>query len=212
MNRRELLKELAEKINNCQKCPLYKTATQAVPGEGDAAAKIFFIGEAPGYWEDQKGRPFVGAAGKLLDQSLAVIGLKRNDVFIANILKHRPPGNRDPLTQEVEACKTWLDAQIGIIQPKIIATLGRFSMNKFIPGAFISQVHGQPRWVEFDGQRYLVFPLYHPAAALRNSKVLEEFKKDFEKLKNLEDNRKENREKVDFKKEPEKTDEQLSLL
>lgn len=216
MDKGKLLTEVAQKIKICQRCSLYKTAIQAVPGEGNPEAKIMFIGEAPGFWEDQRGKPFVGAAGKLLGQSLSSINLKRSDVFIANILKHRPPDNRDPLPSEVEACASWLDTQIEIIKPKIIATLGRFSMKKFIPGEFISQVHGQPRWVEFGKRRYLALPLYHPAAALRNGKIMSQFKKDFEKLSQLKDNLEKETKELnfgDFKKESQKkANKQLNLI
>lgn len=183
MRKEENLKKLAKKIASCKKCSLYKTATQAVPGDGNPKAKIMFIGEAPGYWEDQKGIPFCGAAGKLLDEALEKIGFKRNKVFIGNVLKHRPPGNRDPLPAETEACQPWLDEQIKIIDPKIIVTLGRFSMAKFIPESMISKIHGLARWVDWQERKVLIFPLYHPAAALRNKNIALEFEKDFSKLK-----------------------------
>ncbi len=212
-DKKKELDQIAKQVGDCQRCSLYKRATQAVPGEGSAQAEIMFIGEAPGYWEDQKGIPFVGAAGKLLDKLLNSIDLKRNEVFIGNILKHRPPNNRDPLPDEVEACRFWLDRQIEVIKPKIIATLGRFAMNKFIPGVFISQAHGRARWVEFNGKKYLVFPLYHPAAALRNGRVAQELERDFEKLKNLKDNLgKESKKKVIIGENRQKKEEQLSFL
>lgn len=215
MNKKEQLKKIAQQVEKCRQCLLYKTANKSVPGEGSPSAKILFIGEAPGYYEDQQGRPFVGRAGKLLDSCLKEIGLSRKEVFIANILKHRPPDNRDPLSEEITACRKWLDKQVELINPEFIATLGRFSMNKFLPGVFISQAHGQARWANFNKKKYLIFPLYHPAAALRNGNVMREFKKDFAKLKELMDNK----EKVEilrqFEKEekPEKEEkEQLSLL
>src|SRR4030042_1785967 len=127
----EKLEELAKQISSCQRCPLYKSATQVVPGEGNPEAKISFSGEGPGYWEDRKGIPFCGPSGELLDELLNLINLKRKDVFIGNVVKHRPPENRDPLPLEIEACKIWLDKQIEIIDPEIIVTLGRFSLNKF---------------------------------------------------------------------------------
>lgn len=179
------LKAIADRVNKCQLCPLYKTAHRGVPGEGDPDSKIMFIGEGPGYHEDQQGRPFVGAAGKLLDQSLAAIGLTREQVFIANVVKHRPPENRDPEPGEIGACQPYLDDQIRIIQPRLIATLGRFSMNKFLPGVYISQVHGQARFVDFLGKKYTVLPLYHPAAALRSGQMMASFREDFAKIPGL---------------------------
>ncbi len=175
-----LLEKLAEKIRTCTLCPLYKGATNAVPGEGPADAKIFFIGEGPGYYEDQSGRPFVGRAGKLLEETLGKIGLKRDEVFIGNVVKHRPPENRDPLPNEIAACKGWLDQQLAIINPKIVVTLGRFSLAKFLGNAKISYVHGHPQKVG----NYVVLPMYHPAAALRSGALLREFEQDF--IKNQE--------------------------
>jgi uracil-DNA glycosylase family 4 len=181
--KQQKLEAISRKVAACKKCPLYKGTTHAVPGAGNANAEIMFIGEAPGFHEDQQGLPFVGAAGKLLDKSLAAINLNRQDVFIGNMIKHRPPGNRDPLPQELEACAPFIDDQIQIIKPKIIATLGRFSMTKFIPDAKISRIHGQPRWVNWHNQKLLIMPLYHPAAALRNGQVMSQFTADFQKLK-----------------------------
>ncbi|MGB9707102.1 MAG: uracil-DNA glycosylase [Microgenomates group bacterium] len=176
------LKEVAKQVRECKKCLLYKNATHPVPGEGNPEAKIMFIGEGPGYWEDQQGRPFVGQAGKLLDELLQLIKISRMEVFITNVVKHRPLGNRDPLPEEIEACKEFLDAQIEIIDPQIIVTLGRFSLNKFLPGEFISKVHGQARFVDFAGKRRIVIPMYHPAAALRSEKIMKELKQDFQKI------------------------------
>ena len=209
------LQEISQKIKDCQKCSLFRTANKSVPGEGSPKAKILFIGEAPGYYEDQQGRPFVGRAGKLLDSCLEEIGLSRKEVFIANILKHRPPDNRDPLPDEITACRKWLDKQVEIINPEVIATLGRFSMNKFLPGVFISQTHGQAHFANFNKKKYLIFPLYHPAAALRNGNILQELKKDFAKLKELVDNKEKLEMLQQFEKEekPEKEEkEQLKLL
>lgn len=169
-------------IASCRRCSLYQKATQAVPGEGDLEAKVMFLGEGPGFWEDKQGRPFVGQAGKLLDELLQSIKLERQEVFITNVLKHRPPNNRDPQPSEIEACRPWLDKQIEIIQPKIIVTLGRFSLAKFLPGEFISRIHGQPKFVNFEGRRLMVIPLYHPAAALRSDKIMGELKADFQKI------------------------------
>jgi len=176
------LAEIAKKVKRCTSCPLYKGTNNGVPGSGNASADIMFIGEAPGFHEDRQGLPFVGAAGKLLDKSLAAINLKRDDVFIGNMIKHRPPSNRDPSEEELEACRPYIDAQIKAINPKIIVTLGRFSMGKFIPDVKISQVHGQARWVNFNDQKILVMPMYHPAAALRNGYMMGHFQADFQKL------------------------------
>lgn len=180
------LTKIAGEIKAFKGLDIAKDATHAVPGEGSPDAAIMFIGEAPGYNEDLQGRPFVGQAGKLLEKTLKeVLGLDRNQVYITNIIKFRPPDNRDPFDNEIEACRDWLDRQIQVIEPKIIATLGRFSMAKFIPDVSISRVHGQARFVDFLGHRYLVFPMYHPAAALRAGQVLGLFNEDFVKLNEL---------------------------
>ena len=141
------LAQIADEIKVCLRCELHKTRTKAVPGEGPADARIMLIGEAPGWNEDQQGRPFVGAAGKFLEELLAAAGLKREDVFITNIVKSRPPGNRDPLPDEIAACEPWLQRQIEIIDPDVIVTLGRFSMAQWFPGERISKIHGQPKRV-----------------------------------------------------------------
>lgn len=178
------LLQLTKEIALCKNCPLYEGANP-VPGEGNPHAQVIFIGEAPGFHEDRLGRPFVGQSGKLLDESLAEIGLKRSDVWIGNILKHRPPNNRDPLPAEISACKTFLDRQIKIIKPQYVVTLGRFAMEKFISGQFISKVHGQSTPVVWEGNHFLLFPMYHPAAALRGTATMKDFKSDFNKLKSL---------------------------
>lgn len=178
----EIINKLNTQIKVCQRCNLYKGTNNAVPGEGNLETKVMFIGEGPGFHEDQQGRPFVGQAGKLLEKLLDSIGLKREDVFIGNVVKHRPPENRDPLPEEIEACAFWLDQQIDIIDPKVIVTLGRFSMAKFIPGVTISRIHGQARFVDWKGKKKIVIPMYHPAAALRAGAVMEELKKDFLKI------------------------------
>lgn len=183
MEKKEKLEEIAKQVAGCKKCSLYKGATNSVPGEGNPETEVMFIGEGPGYHEDQLGRPFVGQAGKLLDKLIESIGLKREDVFIGNVVKHRPPNNRDPMPEEIEACKEFLDEQIRIINPKIIVTLGRFSLNKFLPGEYISKVHGQARFVDFAGKRLIVIPMYHPAAALRNGGVMLQLQEDFKKIK-----------------------------
>lgn len=187
MDKQSQLNELASQIKRCQNCPLYKGTTQAVPGEGSPNAEIMFIGEGPGYWEDQKGRPFVGLAGQLLDKMINMIGFKRQDVFIANVVKHRPPENRDPLPQEITACGEWLDKQIEIIDPKMIVTLGRFSMAKFAEDVSISKVHGTSRIVNFKNKKIIVAFMYHPAAALRAGAVLQSLKADFSKIPQMLD-------------------------
>ena len=141
--RRTALGQLNIGVNGCRACPLATTRTRAVPGEGPVDAEILLIGEAPGYYEDQQGRPFVGAAGQFLETLLASIGLKRTDVFIANVVKCRPPQNRDPLPEEIGACSHWLGEQLEILKPKVIVTLGRYSLARFLPGQPIGKIHGQ---------------------------------------------------------------------
>ena len=159
--------------------PLKSVATQAVPGEGNPDADILFIGEAPGKNEDLQGRPFVGAAGKLLDELINSIGYQREDIFIANVIKHRPPGNRDPLPEEIEAYTPWLEKQLEIINPKIFVTLGRFSMNFMLgPGFSISKIHGEPK--RRNGK--VIFPVYHPAAALYRRNWQPILMADFQKI------------------------------
>jgi len=210
MDKQEELIKIAEEVKKCRKCSLWQGAIQSVPGEGSFDAEVVFVGEAPGFHEDQRGIPFCGAAGKLLDKLLALAKLRRDEVFITNVLKHRPPGNRDPLPSEIEACRPFLDRQIGIIEPKIIATLGRFSMAKFLPNVLISQVHGQPRFVQRGERELIVVPMYHPAAALRNGKIMVAEQEDFMKLgKFLE--KLNGGEEVEVEKEKEK-EEQLKLI
>lgn len=182
MDQKQELEKSVKEVAKCQKCPLFKNAVNPVSGEGDPEAEIMFIGEGRGFNEDQQGRPFVGQAGKLLDELLLSIKVARKDVFITNVVKHRLPNNQDPLPDEIEACKEFLDRQIKIIQPKIILTLGRFSLERFLPGAKISQVHGQPRIVESGGRKIIVIPMFHPAAGLRGDKILEMLKEDFLKI------------------------------
>ena len=160
------LQEIAQRIAACTDCPLSKSRNRTVPGDGPKDAQLLFIGEAPGYYEDQQGIPFVGPAGRFLEQLLASIGLDRSQVFITNVVKCRPPGNRDPLPNEISSCNEYLAQQIELINPKIIVTLGRFSLARFLPNEAISRVHGKPRKV--DG--LMVFPMYHPAAALHQQR------------------------------------------
>jgi len=207
--KREKLEEIARQIAECKRCKLYKQAVQAVPGQGNPEARVVLVGEGPGYWEDQKGIPFCGPSGHLLDKLFSLIGLKRDQVWIGNMVKHRPPNNRDPLAEEIEACQPFLDAQIKIINPEIIVTLGRFAMNRFLPGEYISKIHGQARFVEFAGQKRIVIPIYHPAAALRNGQMMAAIQEDFKKIGQfLAEGWKEGEEKNEQKEEKK----QLSLI
>lgn len=173
------LDELHIECKKCQKCRLRATCTQVVPGEGNPQAEILFIGEGPGQNEDKQGRPFCGAAGRLLDEMISSIGLKREEVFIANMIKCRPPENRDPLPDELDACSPWLDQQIEIMKPKVIVTLGRFSMAKMLPGTRISEVHGKV----FKNPPFIVIPLYHPAVGLYKASMKETLLQDFKSIK-----------------------------
>ncbi|MDH4330560.1 MAG: uracil-DNA glycosylase [Candidatus Moranbacteria bacterium] len=186
MTQKEKLEKLNEKMIACKKCALRKTCTQVVPGEGSANASIVLIGEGPGKKEDELGRPFVGAAGKFLDEMLSVIKLEREDVYIANTVKCRPPENRDPSTKEKETCWPWLEKQIAIIQPKVIITLGRHSMNLFLPDEKISEAHGKSFEINFPGMgKQTFFALYHPAAALYNGSMRQTLIDDFKKISKL---------------------------
>ena len=178
MKKEELLAQVNRALRSCKKCRLSRTRTNVVPGEGDSKATIMFIGQCPGFHEDQQGRPFVGRAGKLLDELLESIGLKREKIFITNIVKDRPPENRDPMVDEVRSCSPYLERQIKIINPKLIITLGRFASEFFISDGKISQIHGVPHRVK----GLLIFPLYHPAAALRSTGVANELRRDFKKI------------------------------
>lgn len=167
----------------CRKCHLRNTCLNVVPGEGNEKAEIMFIGEGPGEKEDKQGRPFVGAAGKFLDEMIGLIGMKREDVFIANVVKCRPPGNRDPLPEETETCWPWLLEQIKTIKPKLIVTLGRHAMERFIPNQKISQMHGTALRREIpDIGKQVFYALYHPAAALYQGSLRETLKTDFKKI------------------------------
>ena len=169
------LAELAEAVKGCTRCRLSGGRTNAVPGEGAADAAVMFIGEGPGYHEDQQGRPFVGAAGQLLDELIEGIGLRRREAFIANVLKCRPPENRDPAPDEAEACRPYLDRQIELIDPKVIVLLGRHALQAHFPDAQISRARGVPR--RRDGRTFL--PVYHPAAALRQMRLRDTLRSDF---------------------------------
>lgn len=184
MDRYKLLEDLHTKVNTCKRCTLFKTAIHAVPGEGDPNTKIMFVGEAPGRVEDETGRPFVGRAGKLLDQLLQSINLPRESVFITSVVKHRPPKNRQPKPSEVKACSFWLDQQLRIINPKLIVTLGRFGMDYFLDNKKISQIHGtMVKSDKFENAEFMIFPLYHPAAGLRSTRNKVKLIEDFKKLK-----------------------------
>ena len=172
------LTELYQEIERCQDCELGKHRTKVVPGEGPEKTSILFIGEAPGWHEDQQGRPFVGPAGKYLEELLASINLRREQVYIANVIKCRPPGNRDPLPGEIQACSKWLTRQIEIIHPKMIITLGRYSMAKYFPNQSISQAHGKAK--KQDGIVY--YAMYHPAAALHQGSLRKTIEADMAKI------------------------------
>ena len=172
------LAEIADEVRVCTLCELSVSRTNAVPGAGPEAADVFFIGEGPGWHEDQQGLPFVGASGRFLTELIERAGLKREQVFITNVVKCRPPGNRDPLPDEMEACAPYLKRQIEAIDPLVIVTLGRFSMSRFFPNERISRIHGQPR--KF-GKRTVV-PMYHPAAALHQGALRGAIEEDFDQL------------------------------
>jgi len=172
------LSELCEEIAHCQRCEIAKYRTKAVPGEGPEDAEIMFVGEAPGWHEDQQGRPFVGPAGQYLEQLLAFIDLKREQVYIANVIKCRPAANRDPLPAEIQNCCQWLERQIEIICPKMIVTLGRYSMAMFFPGKSISKIHGTAQ--KRDGVIY--YAMYHPAAALHQQSLRQAIEADMLKI------------------------------
>ena len=183
MNKVEQLEKLYKDNKECSKCVLRSTCNQVVPGEGSAEAEIMFIGEGPGQKEDELGRPFVGAAGKFLDEMLGAIKLKREDIYIANVVKCRPPQNRDPFPQEAESCWPWLERQIEIINPKLVVTLGRHSMERFLPNQKISKIHGKAMRREISGLGKRVFyALYHPAAALYNGSMRNVLIEDFKKI------------------------------
>lgn len=178
VNRAEELERIAREVRGCTACILHRGRTQAVPGEGPADADVVFIGEAPGYHEDQQGRPFVGAAGQFLEDLLGSIGFSRDQVYITNIIKCRPPANRDPLPDEIEACSPYLDRQLAVIRPKLVVTLGRFSMARFFPKARISRIHGQAHRVG----EWVCIPMYHPAAALHQPSLRRVVEEDFRRI------------------------------
>jgi len=185
-SRSDELAALRTSVSDCTACRLAETRTQVVFGSGDPGAELMFVGEAPGFHEDQQGLPFVGAAGKLLERLLAGIGLARDDVFIGNVLKCRPPGNRDPLGDEIEACQNHLFRQIDLIQPRVVATLGNFA-TKLLSGspAGITRVHGREQHVRLGHSEVLLYPIYHPAAALYTQAMLGVLEEDFRHLPEL---------------------------
>lgn len=170
-----VLENIAREVAKCENCGLHFSRKLPVPGEGPVNASVMFIGEGPGFYENEQGRPFVGPAGHFLDELLSKANLNREQVFIGNVVKCRPPGNRDPQPDELAACKPFLEAQISAIQPKVIVTLGRFSMGYFIPNGKISAIHGQAKWT---GNR-LIVPMYHPAAALHQPALRDSIIADF---------------------------------
>ena len=172
------LEELHQRIASCTDCDLCRNRNHAVPGEGPPNAELLFVGEGPGFYEDQQARPFVGPAGRFLEELLASIGLRREQVFIANVVKCRPPNNRDPLPGEIDACRKYLQRQIELIQPKVIVSLGRYSLAWFFPRDTISKVHGQAKVK--DGVYFM--PMYHPAAALHAGNMRSVIQEDFKKI------------------------------
>lgn len=178
MKPEQVLNEIAEQTGTCTRCKLHFSRKNAVPGAGDSNTSIMFIGEGPGFHENEQGLPFVGAAGKFLDELLEEAGLSREEVFITNVVKCRPPGNRDPQNEELDACKPYLDRQIAAINPDVIVTLGRISMSYFVANGKISSIHGKQFW----SNGRLIVPMYHPAAALHQPSLRSVVKADFSKL------------------------------
>ena len=213
MSTEEILEKVAAEVSICTKCDLSKGRTKAVPGEGNPHARIMFIGEGPGFHEDRQGRPFVGPAGQFLEELLASINLKRADVFITNVVKCRPPGNRDPLPAEINTCtNNYLERQIAAINPQVIVTLGRFSMAKFFGGEKISAIHGRARRI--DGR--ICIAMYHPAAGLHQQSLKDTIRSDFKKIPQMiaeaERQSAEGRVKTETPKSKEEPPEQLALF
>ena len=187
MPKQELMKKVALEVAACRRCELWKKRRNPVPGEGNPNTEIMFVGEAPGYWEDLRGKPFVGSAGEVLDEMLSRIGLSRDGVYIANILKCRPPENRDPSASEIRACVPFLDRQIKIIEPKIVVPLGRHSSSYILSkggleAGGITGLHGRRYEVELLGSKAIVIPMYHPAVVLYNPKYRVDLGRDFQLL------------------------------
>ena len=200
------LTELNDEVRTCPKCRLSQSRTLAVPGEGPEDARILFIGEAPGFHEDRQGRPFVGAAGQYLNELLVKVGLKREEVYITNVIKCRPPGNRDPQPDEIAACRPYLDRQIDLLRPRLVVTLGRFSMERYFPGASISRIHGQPKRVG----SVIYYPMFHPAAALHQPRWKSLLDEDFARIPGLLEQLEQIEEQEDQPRPPQA--EQLSLF
>jgi uracil-DNA glycosylase family 4 len=179
--RQATLQKIAVEISQCTACNLHRGRSQTVPGAGPADAEIMFIGEAPGFYEDKQGIPFVGPSGRYLEDLLKLIGMTRDQVFITNVVRCRPPQNRDPLRPEIDACRHFLDRQIETINPKIICTLGRYSMANYFQDEKISAIHGKPK---VEGGR-IYYPLFHPAAVLRNPSLMPVMEEDYKRLKQL---------------------------
>jgi len=184
----DAMKAVEVEVKACRKCQLWRHRKNAVPGEGNLDAAVVFVGEAPGYREDVKGRPFVGAAGKLLDEMLSRVGFSRGEVYITNVVKCRPPENRDPLSSEIETCTPYLDRQIRIIEPRFIVTLGRHAASYVLPkwgfeAGSITEIHGRVYEANLLGFKVFIIPMYHPAAALYNAKYKDELNKDFQLLR-----------------------------
>lgn len=179
MDKIKQLEKVKKQLESKKDLPFVSSGNDAVFSDGNPDSDIMFIGEAAGYHESVQHKPFVGQAGKLLNRTLEEIGIKREDVYITNVIKARPPNNRDPLPEEIGAFKEFLDREIEIVDPPVIVTLGRFSMNKFLPGVKISQVHGKPTLIDWRSKKIAIVPMYHPAAALRASAILSQFKQDF---------------------------------
>jgi uracil-DNA glycosylase family 4 len=211
MSKFNKLHKLKDQMEDDATLPLKKGATKLVFGTGNTEATILCIGEGPGFNEDQQGLPFVGQAGKLLDKLLILAGLERKQVFITNVVHHRPPENRDPLPEEISAYGKYLDEIIKIIDPQVIITLGRYSMAKFLPNVFISGVHGKKYDVRWGGKNITVIPMYHPAASLRNGNVMELEKTDFVNLKEILEKIEAGRETTKLKSDTVKM-EQISLV
>lgn len=199
--KRKILIELLTKMKADKSLPLAKNATNLVFGEGNVDTKVLFIGEGPGYWEDQKALPFVGNAGKLLNQLLESINMPRKEVFITNVVHHRPPENRDPEPAEIAAYQPYLDKIIEVIDPMVVVTLGRFSMGKFLPGVTITQVHGKAKEILWNNKKITIMPMYHPAAALRNGEIKRRLTDDFRLIPSILTNLK-NRKIEDNNPEP----------
>lgn len=196
MIKAQALIRLKNDMENDKSLPLRDGAIQLVFGDGNPDAEIYFIGEAPGVNEDKQGKPFVGQAGKLLVRIMEENKLNRDQVYISNVVRFRPPENRDPTLNEIAAFQPYIDKEIEIIDPLVIVTLGRFSMNKFLPGVKISQVHGKPTLIKWSGKNIVIVPMYHPAAALRASAIMQQFKQDFNVISEAVEEARSMREKV----------------